>query len=156
MLRNPQFFKFLTSKSFSRRSVVPILRSSTSKSSPSMPAFDDFDFQIAFAPQHGANLAQLPKVVRTHGVSMILISKSVSRRSVCKFWRRLWQPVLRAASLFGADFASPRTFKTMENIAFRAIPARQSLCAVRHLCRRTSMLQDLAATFSTYSRKLDP
>ena len=54
-----QFLTILTSKSFSRAGVVQILRSSTSKSAPSMPRFNDCDFQIALARRRGANFAKL-------------------------------------------------------------------------------------------------
>ena len=49
----------LTSKSLSRAGVVQILRSSTSKSAPNMPVFNDFDFQIVLARRRGANFVEL-------------------------------------------------------------------------------------------------
>ena len=49
----------LTSKSLSRAGVVRILRSSTSKSAPHLPRFNDFDFQIALACRRGANFGKL-------------------------------------------------------------------------------------------------
>ena len=57
--RDRQFLTILTSKSFSRAGVVQILRSSTSKSGPNMPAFNNFDFQIVLARRRGANFAKL-------------------------------------------------------------------------------------------------
>ena len=57
--RDRQFLTILTSKSRSRAGVVQILRSSTSKSAPSMPRFNDFDFQIAFARRRGANFVDV-------------------------------------------------------------------------------------------------
>ena len=49
----------LTSESLSRSSVVQILRSSTSKSAPNLPRFDNFDFRIALARWRGANFVEL-------------------------------------------------------------------------------------------------
>ena len=57
--RAPGAFTILTSKSLSRAGVVQILRSSTSKSAPNLPRFNDFDFQIALARRRGANFAKL-------------------------------------------------------------------------------------------------
>ena len=57
--RDRQFLRILTSKSLSRHNVVQILRSSTSKSDPNMPVFNDFDFRIALAPPRGAKSAEL-------------------------------------------------------------------------------------------------
>ena len=48
-------FMILASESFSHHSAVQILRSSNSKSARNPRRFNDFDFQIALAPQHGAN-----------------------------------------------------------------------------------------------------
>ena len=56
--RDRQFLTILISKSFSRASVVQILWSSTSKSAPNMPRFNDFDFQIGLARRRGANFAK--------------------------------------------------------------------------------------------------
>ena len=49
----------LTFKSLSRAGVVQILRSSTSKSAPTPPVFNDFDFRIALARRRGANFGKL-------------------------------------------------------------------------------------------------
>ena len=45
----------LTSESLSRAGVVQILATSTSKSAPTLPVFNDFDFQIVLARRRGAN-----------------------------------------------------------------------------------------------------
>ena len=55
----PSAFNISTSKLFSRAGVVQILRSSTSKSAPNLPRFNDFDFQIALARRRGATFAKL-------------------------------------------------------------------------------------------------
>ena len=55
VLRACQSLTILTSKSLSRHSAVQIFRSSTSKSAPNPQCFNDFDFQIALAPQRGVN-----------------------------------------------------------------------------------------------------
>ena len=89
VLRACRFLTILISKSLPRRNVVQILRSSTSKSAPSLPVFNGFDFQTALAPQRGANFceAQLPKVLRTHGALTILASKPLSRHSMVQILR---------------------------------------------------------------------
>ena len=55
VVRDPGVLTILTSKSFSRAGVVQILKTSTSKSVPIMPFFNDFDFQIVLARRRGAN-----------------------------------------------------------------------------------------------------
>ena len=57
--RAPGVLTILTSKSFSRAGVVQILSMSTSKSAPSMPRFNDFDFQIALPRRRGANFVDV-------------------------------------------------------------------------------------------------
>ena len=57
--RDRQFLTILTSKPFWRAGVVQILQSSTSKSAPSMPRFNGFDFQIGLARRRCANFAKL-------------------------------------------------------------------------------------------------
>ena len=57
--RTPQFLTILTSKSLSRAGVVQILSMSTSKSAPTPPVFNDFDFQIALARRRGANFVEI-------------------------------------------------------------------------------------------------
>ena len=59
VLRTSQFLTILTSKSLSRAGVVQFLRSSTSKSVPTPPVFNDFDFQIALARRRGANFVDV-------------------------------------------------------------------------------------------------
>ena len=124
MLRTCHFLTILTSKSLSRAGVVQILRSSTSKTAPTPPVFNDFDFQIALARRRGAN-----------------------------FCRHLGQPILRTTSLFGPTFASLRSHETMEkhSISRNSYPPKSlmsHILAVKHLCCATSMLRDLPATFS--------
>ena len=57
--RAPGVLTVLTSESFARAGVVQILRSSTSKSAPNLPRFNDFDFQIALARRRGANFVDV-------------------------------------------------------------------------------------------------
>ena len=59
VVRDPGVLTVLPSKSLSRHSVVQILRSSASKNAPKPASFNDFDFQIALAPQRGANFGDL-------------------------------------------------------------------------------------------------
>ena len=114
MLRTSQFLTILTSKSLSRAGVVQILSMSTSKSAPGMPVFNDFDFQIALARRRGANFVEILGT--------------------------------RASAPPRFSDLPLRTFeatKLRKNTAFRAIPTRQNISAVK-----TSMLQELPATFS--------
>ena len=57
--RNPQVLTIFTAKSFSRAGVVQILSMSTSKSAPTPPVFNDFNFQIALARRRGANFVEI-------------------------------------------------------------------------------------------------
>ena len=57
--RNPQVLTIFTAKSLSRAGVVQILSMSTSKSAPTPPVFNDFDFQIALARRRGANFVDI-------------------------------------------------------------------------------------------------
>ena len=59
MLRSCHVLTILTSESLSRAGVVQILSMSTSKSAPGVPAFNDFDFQIALARRRGANFVDI-------------------------------------------------------------------------------------------------
>ena len=86
----------------------------TSKSAPGMPVFNDFDFQIGLARRRGANFVD------------ILGARSSAPP-------RFSDLPLRA---FEAT-------KLRKNTAFRAIPTRQNISAVK-----TSMVQELPATFS--------
>ena len=102
MLRACHVLTILTSKSLSRAGVVQILRSSTSKSAPTPPVFNDFDFQIALARRRGANFAD------------ILGTRSSAPP-------RFSDLPLRA---FEAT-------KLRKNAAFRAIPTRQNIDPAR-------------------------
>ena len=57
VVRDPGVLTILTSKSFSRASVVQIFGISTSKSTPNLSVFNDFDFQIVLARRRGTNFA---------------------------------------------------------------------------------------------------
>ena len=59
VVRTHGVLTILTSESLSRAGVVQILSRSTSKSGPGMPAFNDFDFQIALARRRGANFVDI-------------------------------------------------------------------------------------------------
>ena len=57
VLRDPGASTILTSKSRSRRSVMQVLPTWTSKSAENMPVFNDFDFEIALSPHvHAAHI----------------------------------------------------------------------------------------------------
>ena len=98
VLRHRQFLTIFTSKSLSRVGVVQILRSSTSKSAPNMPVFNDFDFQIALARRRGANFVD------------ILGSRSSAPPRFSDLPLRTFEAT-----------------KLRKNTAFRAIPTRQNL-----------------------------
>ena len=103
-------------KSLSRAGVVQILRSSTSKSAPSVR------------------------------VLKILNTKSLSRAGVVLFCWHLGQPVLRNSRFSELTLRAlgARKLKTQHFAQF--LPAKSlmcCICAVKHLCRPTSMLQDL-------------
>ena len=120
VLRTCSMVPFFSRKPFSRHSVVQILRSSTSKSAPMPSVFNDFGLRIAVAPQRGANFGGM---------------------------------ILRTTSLLGLAFASLRSHKTMEkhSVSRNPYPLKSlmsRICAVKYLCCQTSMLHDLAATFS--------
>ena len=123
VLRNPQALTILASELISRAGVVQIVRSSTSKSAPTPPAFNDFGFQIALARRRGANFID------------ILGSRS-SATPVFRTW--LCEP------------SKPRNYGKTQHFAQFYPPKSLTshICAVKHLCCRTSMLQDLPATFS--------
>ena len=55
VVRDPGVLTILTSKSFSRAGVVQILATSTSKNSPRLSVFNDFDFHIILVRRRGAN-----------------------------------------------------------------------------------------------------
>ena len=59
VLRTHGVLTVLTSESLSRAGVVQILSSSTSKSAPTPPVFNDFDFRIALSRRRGANFVDI-------------------------------------------------------------------------------------------------
>ena len=59
MPRTRQFLAILTSQSLSRYNGVQFLDMLTSKSAPTLPVFEDFDFAIALSLQRGANFRHL-------------------------------------------------------------------------------------------------
>ena len=146
MLRTCQFLTILTSKSLWRAGGVQFLRSSTSKSAPTPPVFNDFDFQI---------------VSRAGVVQILRSSTSKSAPNMPVFNDFDFQIALarrRGANfvdiLGSRSFATP-VFRTYlcepskrqsygKNTAFRAIPTRQNLSdlasalsnisAVKHRC----------------------
>ena len=118
VLRTHGVLRILTSKSPWRRSVLQILRTPTSKSAPDLPVFNNFDFQIAVAPQRGANFGAI----------------FGSRSSAT--------PVFRSCLCEPSKLQNYG--KTQPFAQF--LPAKIS--HVAHLCCKTSMLQDLAATFN--------
>ena len=156
--RDRQFLTIWTSKSLSRAGVVQILRSSTSKSAPIIPRFNDFDFQIALARRRGANFVDVnfqkcsePTV--SHGVLTILTSESLSRAGVVQILPTSWAADPSQLPFFGPTFANLRSDKTMEkhSISRNSYPPKSlmsHICAVKHLYCPTSILRDLPATFS--------
>ena len=66
--RAPGALTILTSKSFSRASVVQILATSTSQSA--LAVFNDFDFQIVLARRRGANFDDFNFQKRSEAVSL--------------------------------------------------------------------------------------
>ena len=55
VVRDPGVLTILTSASLSCAGVVQILPTRTSKSAPTMPVFNEFDFRIVVARRRGAN-----------------------------------------------------------------------------------------------------
>ena len=161
----------LASKSLSRAGVVQILWSS-SKSAPNMQRGAFFFAEIILARRRGVNFAELNfqkcsehaawcfffaeiALARRRGANFAELNfqKCSEPAAWCKFYRHLRQPILRTTSLFGADFASLRSHEIMEkhSISCNSYPPKSlmsRICAVKRLCCLTSMLQDLAATFS--------
>ena len=130
MLRTCQFLTILTSKSLSRAGVVQILSMSTSKSTPNMPVFNDFDFQIALARRRGANFVD------------ILGSRSSAPP--------------RAFRTYLCEPSKPRNYRKTQHFA-QFLPAKIS--PVSHLRCTTSLLSNIDAARATsnfqYSRKLE-
>ena len=97
--------------------------------------------------------AQLPKVLPACQFLTILTSKSLSRAGVVQILSTSWAADPPQLPFFGPTFASLWSDKTMEkhSISRNSYPPkslRSHICAVKHLCCPTSMLQDLPATFS--------
>ena len=145
MLRTCHVLTILTSKSLSRAGVAQILQSSTSKSAPNMPFFNDFDFQIALARRRGANFVDVnfQKCSEHASFERFWLPNRSRAQAWCKFCRHLRQPILRTTSLFGPTFANLRSHETTEkhSISRNSYPPK-------HLCCQTSMLQQLPATFN--------
>ena len=146
-----QSLTILTSTSIVRHSPAQILQSSTSKSAPNPQRFNDFDFEIALAPQRGANFAALnfqkysdPPIYfydfdfqiafgrrRANFVDILGNQSSAAPR-----FSRPTSP---------ASDPKPRNYR--KNTTFRAIPTRQNLSclasarynisAVQHRCCET-------------------
>ena len=97
MLRTSQFLTILTSKSLSRAGVVRILRSSTSKSAPAPPVFNDFAFQIALARRRGANFGDFnfQKCSRTLSFSRFWLPNRSRAQAWCKVCRLQLPKVFR-------------------------------------------------------------
>ena len=129
MLRHRRFLTILTSESVSRAGVVQILSSSTSKSAPGMPVFNDFDFRIGLARRRGANFVDI--------LGSRLFATPVFRTYLCEPSKR---------QNYG---------KTQHFAQF--LPAK--LSQVSHLCCKTSLLSNIDAARPTgncqYSRKLE-
>ena len=129
MLRACQFLTILTSESLSRADVVQILSRSTSKSAPTPPVFNDFDFQIALARRRGANFVD------------ILGSRSFAT------------PVFRT---YLCEPSKRQNYGKTQHFA-QFLPAKIS--HVSHLCCKTSLLSNIDAAIPTgnfqYSRKLE-
>ena len=84
--------------------------------------------------------SQLPKALRPRSVVPVFSQKSLSRAGVVQILSTSWG-------------AGPRSHETMEKRSilrnsYRPKSLMSHICAVKHLCCPTSMLQDLPATFS--------
>ena len=127
---------------------MQILRSSTSKSVPCVPVFNDFDFQIALAQAWCKFCeAQLPKVLLACQFLTILISKSLSRRRGANFVDMLGSRSFAPPRFSDLPLRTFEATKLWKNTVFRAIPTRQNLScrasvlsnisAVKHRCCKT-------------------
>ena len=122
--RAPGVLTVLASKSLSRAGVAQILRSSVNfQKCSEPPIFYDFTSQIALARRRGANFVD------------ILGSRSF------------------ATPAFRTCFCEPSKPRNCEkhSVSRNSYPPESlmcRICAVKHLCCATSMLWDLAATFS--------
>ena len=128
-LRTSQFFTILTSESLSRADVVQILPTSTSKSAPTMPIFNDFDFQIALARRRGANFVTSWATDPPHP-------------PVLRTW--LFEP------------AKPQIYGKTQHFA-HFLPAKSSCLTslLYHICAITSLDWQIFSSNFQYSRKLD-
>ena len=109
------FFTILTSKPLSRHSAVQILQSSTQK------------------------------VLRHRQFLTISASESLSRHSVVQILLTSWAADPPQLPFLEADFASPRSHKTIEkhSISRNSYPPNSlmsAICAIKHLCYKTSVL----------------
>ena len=149
--RDSQFLTILTSKSLSRAGMVQILRSSTSKSVPTPPVFNDFDFRTVLARRRGANFAKLnfQKCSDHASFLRILTSESLSRAGVVQILSTSWAADPPHHLAFRTYL--PRNYGKTQHFA-QFLPAKKSLmshvCAVKHFFCPTSNLRDLPATFS--------
>ena len=161
--RAPGVLTILTSKSFSRAGVVQILQSSTSKSAPSMPRFNDFDFQIALARRRGANFVELnfQKCSRHFFFNDFDFQIALARRRGANFFDILGSRS-SATPVFRTYLCEPlkrqNITKLWKNTAFaQFLPAKIS--QISHLCCKTSLLSNIDAARLTgnfqYSRKLE-
>ena len=129
VLRTFQFLTILISKSFSRAGVVQILATSTSKSAPIMPVFNDFDFQIAVARRRGANFVTSWATDPPHP-------------PILRTW--LFEP------------AKPQNYGKTQHFA-HFLPAKSSCrtSLLYHICAITSLDWQIFSSNFQYSRKLD-
>ena len=154
MLRSHGVLTILASKSLSPAGLVQILRSSTSNA-PKPSSFNGFGFWIALAHRWGANFPKLnlKKCSELFLALTILACESLSRAGVVQILLTSWAADPSQLPFLGADFARPRSHETLEkhSISRNSYPPESlmsCICAVKHLCCPTSMLQELAATFS--------
>ena len=171
MLRTCHVLTILTSKSFSRAGVVRILRRSTSKSAPTPPVFNDFDFQIALARRAWCEFceAQLPKVLRHRQFLTILTSKSLSRAGRGANFEKLnFQKCSAPATILTSKSLSRAGVVQILSTSWAADPSHHQCFAqflpakispVTHLCCQTSLLSNIDAARPTgnfqYSRILE-
>ena len=77
---------------------MQILSGSTSKSAPTPPVFNDFDFRIALARRRGANFVDVnfQKCSGPASFSRFWLPNRSRAQAWCKFWRAQLPKVLRA------------------------------------------------------------
>ena len=133
MVRDPGAFMALTSESFSRHSKkcsdaasfqqfwFPNRSCATARckfcgfkfhKTRNNSIFNDFDFQIALVPQHGANFADL----KFKSVPTLPVLNDFDFRIALAPQRgaNFGQPILRTRPFLGTDFPSLRSHKTLE------------------------------------------